>query len=269
MAGERSLVNIMSDVDIGGSTIKNEWKKALAEGLIPKTERISYEGMSKASVMRAQGQPVKRISGKPFVDQTIEIPPEHKGKTGKTGEKSEIPEKTGGKEGPQDLSAISEQISTSMNSMRKELKNELGTINTRLKSVEQARPVNNKGSTSPPSTKTGTIDLRQGAQEPPPETVDITADDGDENEGDDDDENKEPPEGQSRVIVPDGTPDGKVVFLPTPYAQQLAQQKKGLILLKQNVRPAGVGINPYEKKIVPRRTCRRVIEITPKREIRS
>ena len=51
-------------------------------------------------------------------------------------------------------------------------------------------------------TKTGTIDLRQGVQEPPPETIDITAE-ADDNENDDDDDNKEPPEGQSRVIFPE------------------------------------------------------------------
>ncbi len=44
--------------------------------------------------------------------------------------------------------------------------------------------------------------MRRGGQEHPPETIDVTADQGDENEGDDDDdENKEPPEGKSRVIL--------------------------------------------------------------------
>jgi len=175
MAGERSIVNIMSEVgDIGGSTIKDEWNKALAKGVIPKTERTSYKGINKANKERSQGTQVQRISGKPFVDQNIEILPVHKGNNGKTGEKSEIHEKTGGKEGLQDLSGISEQISTSMKSMELHLKNELGTINTRLKNVEQAKSVDNKQSKSLPITKTGTLDLRQAVQEPPPaETIDI------------------------------------------------------------------------------------------------
>ena len=119
---------------------------------------------------------------------------------------------------------------------------------------------------SKPPPKTKTFDLRQEAQPPPDKVNDVTTDPGDENEvDDDDDEKKEPPEGKSRVIFP----DGQVAFIPTPYAEQLARQRKGLRLLKQDVRPAGVGNNPYEKKIVLGRTGRRVIEITSEREIRS
>jgi len=82
--------------------------------------------------------------------------------------------------------------------------------------VEQGKSDQNKQSKSQSTTKTSTFDLRQAIQAPPPETIDITADQGDDdNEGDDDDDNKEPPEGKSRVIFPDGAPDGKVVFLPT------------------------------------------------------
>jgi len=254
MAGERSAVNIMSDTGLGGTTVKNEWQKAMAKGLIPKTERISYEGIDKANSERSQGTQVQRISGKPFVDQIPVLHAEDKTLKGNAGEKSEIPENTGGKEGQLDLSGISEQISTSMKSMELQLKNELGTINTRLKNVEQGKSVGNKQSKSLSTTNTGTIDLRQDAQAPPPETTEIMEDPGDENEVDDDDENKEPPEGQSRVIVPDRTPDGKVVFLPTPYAEKLAKQHQGLRLLKQDVRPAEVGINSYEKKTVLRRT---------------
>ncbi len=268
MAGERSAVNIMADTNLGGTTVRNEWKKALAKGVIPKNERLSFVGINKANALRDQGNKPQRISGQPFDDQ---IPVEHaedKPPKGTTGEKKEIPSIAGGKEGQLDLSGISKQISTSMNSMRIELKNGLGTFEARLKNVEQGKSNQDKGSKSQSMTKTGTIDLRQGRQDPPPATIENTEDPGDENEGDDDDDNKEPPEGQSRVIVPDGTPDGKVVFL-TPYAEKLAKQHQGLRLLKQDVRPAEVGINPYEKKTVLRRTGSRVIEITPKREIRS
>jgi len=139
--------------------------------------------------------------------------------------------------------------------MELQLRNGLGAFDTRLKEVERGNQGVGKTTKSPTTTKSSTIDLRQQAQAPPAETIDITADD---NEADDDDDNKERPEGKSRVIVPDGTPDGTVVFLPIPYAEQLAKQRMGLKLLKQDVRPAGVGINPYEKKIVPGRTGRRV-----------
>ncbi len=199
--------------------------RALAKGLIPKTERISYIGVNKANAQRSQGQPVQRISGQPFLDQIPVLHDEDRTPSAKTGEKPEIPENTGGKEGQPDLSVISEQISTSMKSMELHLKNQLGTINTRLKNVEQAKSVDNKRTKSQSTTNTGTLDLRQGVQEPPPaETIDITADQGDDdNEGaDDGDENKEPPEGQTRVIVPDRTKDGMITFLPTPYAEQLA-----------------------------------------------
>jgi len=225
MAGERFVVNIMADTGLGGTTVKHEWKKALAKGVVPKTERLSFTGITKANATRNQGNKPQRISGQPFVDQ---IPVEHvedRTLSAKTGEKPEIPENTGGKEGQPDLSVISEQISTSMKSMELHLKNQLGTINTRLKNVEQGVGTDNKGTKSQSTTNTGTLDLRQGVQEPPPaETIDITADQGDDdNEGaDDGDENKEPPEGQTRVIVPDRTKDGMITFLPTPYAEQLA-----------------------------------------------
>ena len=152
-----------------------------------------------------------------------------------------------------------------MKSMELQLKNGLGVFESRLKEVERAKSGGVKDPKSPTTTKAGTIDLRQGGQAPPPATIEITEDPGDETEVGDDDENKEPPAGKSRVIFP----DGQVAFIPTPYAEQLARQRKGLRLLKQDVRPAGVGNNPYEKKIVLGRTGRRVIEITSEREIRS
>jgi len=45
MAGERSIVNIMADANLGASTVKDEWKKAVAKGLIPKSEHLSSSGL--------------------------------------------------------------------------------------------------------------------------------------------------------------------------------------------------------------------------------
>jgi len=151
---------------------------ALAKGLIPKTERISYVGMHLANKRRSQGQPVQRISGKPYLDHVSKEHAKNKTPSASTGESKGIPESTGGKEREHDLSALSKEISTSLNSMRSELRNRLGSINTRLKNVEQAKSVHDKQSKSLSITKTGTIDLRQGAQEPPPETIDITDEEG-------------------------------------------------------------------------------------------
>ena len=165
MAGERSVVNIMADTNLGGTTVKNEWLKALASGVVPKSERLGFTGIIKANASRDQGNKPQRISGQPFLDQ---IPVEHaKDRTSKgtTGEKKEIPETTGGKEGQLDLSGISEQISTSMKSMQLQLKNGLGAFETRLKEVEQGKSDQDKGTKSQSTTKTGTIDLRQGRQD--------------------------------------------------------------------------------------------------------
>ena len=99
MAGERYIVNIMAEANLGGSTVKDEWKKAMAKGVIPKNERLSFTGITKANASRDQGNKPQRISGKPFVDQ---IPVEHaEDKTSEvpTGEKPEILKTTGGKEG--------------------------------------------------------------------------------------------------------------------------------------------------------------------------
>jgi len=210
MAGERSLVNLMADTGIGGSTIKNEWKKAQAKGIIPKTEKLVLTGLRKATEQRSQGSQVQRFSGEPFPDTIDEIPPNVQSESKVSGGKDGNPEKAGGGQEKPDLSGISKQISTSMKSMELQLRNGLGTFEARLKEVERAKSGDVKTAKSPTTTKASTIDLRQGGQEPPPETTDVTADPGDENEvGDDDDDNKEPPEGQSRVIFPDGTPDGK------------------------------------------------------------
>ncbi len=227
-------------------------------------------GLRKATQARGRGELAQRFCGEPFHDTISEIPPNVQSESKVSGGKDENPEKARGSQESSDLSGISEQISTSMKSMELQLCNGLGAFDARLKEVERAKSGDVRTAKSTTTTKSGTIDLRQGvAEPPPPETIEITEDPGDENEVGDDDENKEPPEGKSRVIVPDGTPDGKVVFLPTPYAEKLAKQHQGLRLLKQDVRPAEVGINPYEKKTVLRRTGRMVIEITPKREIRS
>ena len=265
MAGERSIVNIIADTGLGGSTVKDEWNKATAKGLIAKSERMTYTGLRKASALRGKGGQVQRISGEVFIDHEPEIPPKVNGKSKESETNPEIPERTGVKGGEPVITDVNKEISTSLKSMELQLRNGLGGFESRLKNLEQGKSVGHKAPKATPSTNTGTIDLRQEAQAPPPETIDITADQGDENEVGDDDDNKEPPEGQSRVIVPDGTPDGKVVFLPTPWAQQLAQQKKGLTLLKQDVdKVAGVGENPYEKQIVLTGTgTRRVVEINP------
>ena len=267
MAGERSAVNIMSDTGLGGTTVKNEWQKAMAKGVIPKTERLSFAGITKANDLRNQGNKPQRISGQPFDDQTPVLHVEDKPPKGTTGEKKEITENTRVKEGQLDLSGISEQISTSMKSMELQLKNGLGVFDARLKEVERAKSGDVRTAKSTTTTKSGTIDLRQGvAEPPPPETTEITEDPGDENEvGDDDDEKKEPPEGKSRVIFP----DGQVAFIPTPYAEQMAKNQKGLRLIEQDVkRVAGVGENPYQKEIILTGTgTRRVVEINPKTEI--
>lgn len=265
MAGERSIVNIMAEANLGASTVKDEWKKAMAKGLIPKTEKISASRTREATALRSQGKPVNRISGQTFIDPGPEITIGNERKVSDTGEKREISKSTGGGQENPDLSSINEQISTSMKSMELQLKNGLGAFDTRLKEVERVGGSGSKGSKSPTTTKTVTFDLRQEAQAPPPETIEITEDPGDDNEADDDDENKEPPEGKSKVIFP----DGQVAFIPTPYAEQIAKNQKGLTLLKQDVdKVAGVGENPYNKEIVLTGTgTRRVVEINPKCEI--
>lgn len=106
MVGERSVVNIMADTNLGGTTVKNEWLKALASGVVPKSERLSFTGIIQANASRDQGNKPQRIYGKPFVDQIPVLHAEDKTTKGTTGEKKEIPETTGGKEGELDLSAI-------------------------------------------------------------------------------------------------------------------------------------------------------------------
>ena len=265
MAGERSIVNIIADTGIGGSTVKDEWNKAVAKGLIARSERMIYTGLKKAATLRGKGGQVERISGEAFVDHAPEIPPEVNGKSKESETNPEIPERTGVKEEEPVSTDVNKEISTSLKSMELQLKNGLGTFESRLKNLEQAKSVEHKAPKTTPSSNTGTIDLRQGAQASTPETTEITEDPGDENEVDNDDENKEPPEGKSRVIFP----DGQVAFIPTPYAEQMAKNQKGLRLLQNDVDTvAGVGGNPYEKQIVLSGTgTRRVVEINPKCEI--
>ncbi|MCZ6647662.1 MAG: hypothetical protein O7B30_00225 [Thaumarchaeota archaeon] len=50
MAGERSIVHIMAEANLGASTVKDEWKKAVAKGLVPKTEKISASRVRQATV---------------------------------------------------------------------------------------------------------------------------------------------------------------------------------------------------------------------------
>ncbi len=263
MAGERSIVNIMAEANLGASTVKDEWKKAVAKGLVPKTEKISASRVRQATILRAQGKPVSRISGQPFLDPGPDITIGNESKVSDTGEKKEISEIPGGGQENPDLSGISEQISTSMKSLQLQLKNGLGAFDTRLKNVERAGRSGSKQTKSPTTTKTSTLDLRQEAQAPPPaETTEVTDDQEEDDDG-------EVPEGQTRVRVPDGTKDGFITFLPTPFAEQLAKQQKGLKLIRQDVdKVAGVGDNPYERKITLTGTgTRRVVEINPKCEI--
>ncbi len=151
--------------------------------------------MRQARILRAQGKPVNRISGQPFIDPGPEITTGNERKVGDTGEKKEISEIPGGGQQNPDLSGISKQISTSMKSMELQLRNGLGAFDTRLKNMERAGGSGSKRSKSTTTTESGTIDLRQAVQAPPPpETIDITADQGGDNDnegGDDDDDEKD------------------------------------------------------------------------------
>ena len=103
MAGERSIVNIMVDTNIGGTTVKNEWKKAQAKGIIPKTEKLIFTGLKKATEQRSQGSQVQRFSGEPYVDTIDEIPPKVQSEPKVSGTKVEKPEKSGGSQESHDL----------------------------------------------------------------------------------------------------------------------------------------------------------------------
>ena len=199
MAGERSIVNMMVDANLGGSPVKDEWLKAQAKGIIPKTEKLVLTGLRKATQARGRGELAQRFSGEPFHDTIDAIPPNVQGESKVSGGKGEKTEKVGGSQESSDLSGISEQISTSMKSMELQLCNGLGAFDARLKEVERAKSGDVRTAKSTTTTKSGTIDLRQGvAEPPPPETIEITEDPGDENEVDDD---EKPPEGKSRVIL--------------------------------------------------------------------
>ncbi|MCZ6647663.1 MAG: hypothetical protein O7B30_00230 [Thaumarchaeota archaeon] len=52
--------------------------------------------------------------------------------------------------------------------MELQLRNGLGEFDTRLKNVERAGGSGSKQSKSSTTTESGTVDLKQGAQEPPP-----------------------------------------------------------------------------------------------------
>ncbi len=179
---------------------KDGWKKALAKGLIPKTEHLNVTGFRSAQALRNDGKPVIRVSGETFVDPIPVLEPKDKGKSSEAGGSQGNSERTGGSEGGPALSAISEQISTSMKSMEIHLRNGLGAFESRLKNVEQANQGGGKKAITQTTTKSGTLDLRQGVQEPPPaETIDITAEQGDDDDEGGDDDDGEVPEGKTRV----------------------------------------------------------------------
>ena len=102
MAGERSLVNLMADTGIGGSTTKNEWKKAQAKGVIPKTEKLVLTGLKKATEARGRGEQAQRFSGEPFHDTIDEIPTNVQSESKVSGGKDEKTEKAGGSQESQD-----------------------------------------------------------------------------------------------------------------------------------------------------------------------
>ncbi len=90
------------------------------------------------------------MSGQAFVAPKPVEKPQTQPKLEETGSKDAIVKKTGEKDGAQENSEANTEISTSLNLLRKEVKNGLGEMNSRLKLVAQAKA---RGSKQPVEEK--------------------------------------------------------------------------------------------------------------------
>ncbi len=75
LSGEREIVNIMADTALGATTVKNVWAMGRAKGLISKKDRLRGTGLKRVIKNKTAGETVKRLSGRPFVTQTIDPVP--------------------------------------------------------------------------------------------------------------------------------------------------------------------------------------------------
>ncbi len=258
MSGEREIVNIMADTGIGATTVKNVWAMGRAKGLISKKDRLKGTGLKRVIKEKTAGETVKRLSGRPFVTQTVDpvAKDEHKGE--ETPKIVDNPEKSAEKWSghgiPQDIS----EISTSLDSIKLELRNTMGEMNARLMRVEQSSSNEDKVGKDQKKKESALVDLNHSGRQSG-QTVVEESEEGDE--GDD----NEVPAGHTRVKLP--SDDGREYFahLPDPTVRALQNSLQNLRGFKED-KDIGVG-DPFQKIVTIEGTgTRMVIEISPMSE---
>lgn len=195
LSGEREIVNIMADTGLGATTIKNLWAMGRAKGLISKKDRLKGTGLKRVIKKKTAGETVKRLSGRPFVTQTIDPVPKDEHKSQETPKIVDNPEKSAEQESGQGISKDISEISTSLNSVKLELRNTIGEMNTRLTKVEQSSSNEDKVGNDQKKKESALVDMNYSNGQTSQTVVE---------------ESKEEDEGTRRVI--EISPNCEIIF---------------------------------------------------------
>ena len=249
----------MADSGLGSTNIRTVFRQAQGRGLIPKKDKLKGTGLSKAYATQKAGKAWQRLSGQPFEFKTPDEPPEIQDAGSETDNKDKLSKKSGVQGGGTGSSEAISEIATSIKTMKIELLNKMGDMDSRLSKVEQPKTDDAKTDVVEKKPKTVAVPLIP----PPSEHRSDENKDANKTDEEEDDED-EVPEGYTKVSIPGA--DGKeyIEILPTPALKSIQNKLQNVRRAQADVATLGMSDEPYLRELeVKGQGTRRIILSNP------